>query len=509
MKAAHRAAALSLLSFSAAASPSDAQESTIVELGSPASREFVVASGISEAGHVVGSGFYPGLSRAFLWHEGRMRVLPLLPGFDRAVASGVNAWGEVCGHCDDGLGTSRACVWRGEDVIDLGTLPGGSDSSALDINDLGQVVGVSSTGAGSNRAFLWQSGAMVELGALAPDHSSVAYAINEIGDVVGQSGVGPATRPFVVAGGIMAELPPFSPGAESFVNDINDLGHAVGRSANKAVVWRDGGVLDLEASDFVATAYAINNRGQIVGRGREAFIWEEGRARNLGDGAVGTDAWSLENARGISDAGEVIGYGAFGTHQTRGFILYLPCAANENMAGTVNTGGGSAPVDVLTVNGRTGGSCRRLVVRSDESISLGIAAAPSLPGRGHFAAWVLDGAPAGGAEIPIRMAGPLGLEYELGVGPRCLPVSNTLAPLACPCPSTVPKGLTSRSLGASLAANLCLPARTPRPRAPTALALTLPPGIYTFAGVVQDSNGPHSPALNVSIGNWIVVHVEP
>jgi len=114
---------------------------------------------------------------------------------------------------------------------DLGTLLGDVHSRALGINDSGQVVGGSTDG-NNDRAFLWSSGSgMQDLGALPGSGGGIANGINNSGQVVGTS----SGRAFLWSSGVMT--------------DLNTL------PAVSAAGWS------------LTEALAINNAGQIVGRG--------------------------------------------------------------------------------------------------------------------------------------------------------------------------------------------------------------------------------------------------
>lgn len=102
----------------------------------------------------------------------------------------------------------------------LGTL-GGRESEARNINQAGQVVGRAQDAQGVWQAFLWESGAMRALPSSGP---SDAY-------------------------------------------DINDRGQVAGESGGRAVLWQNGGVVDLHrwGRDTVSSARAVGERGTVAG----------------------------------------------------------------------------------------------------------------------------------------------------------------------------------------------------------------------------------------------------
>lgn len=126
-------------------------------------------------------------------------------------------------------------------VEDLGTLPGGTYSLARAISENGMVTGWSDLHFGgpdvvnATHAFLFQGGLMTDLGALRGDVSSYGYDVNSVGWVVGVSeGPVETQRAFLYADGKLY--------------DLNDL-------------------LPRHSGWELASAYGVNERGQITGVG--------------------------------------------------------------------------------------------------------------------------------------------------------------------------------------------------------------------------------------------------
>ena len=146
-----------------------------------------------------------------------------------------------------GTGVARAAQWAPNGV--LGTLPGrgtSPSSRAFAINDAGTVVGrVGFGGAADERAAMWRAGVLTELGSLGG--RSGATAINAGGVIVGWSfDAAGDLHAFIHRGGQMV--------------DLNVLVHRpLTRTARGTWVLGDEWIIH--------EAYAINDRGVIVGRG--------------------------------------------------------------------------------------------------------------------------------------------------------------------------------------------------------------------------------------------------
>jgi probable HAF family extracellular repeat protein len=120
-----------------------------------------------------------------------MTNLGVLPGGSdtNSWASGINDAGQVVGYSYAAAG-GNAFLWQNGIMTNLGELPGGGDDSfALGINNAGQVVG-SSAATNGQSAFLWQNGVMTDLstvsGVVGTGWSLIeATAINDAGQIVG------------------------------------------------------------------------------------------------------------------------------------------------------------------------------------------------------------------------------------------------------------------------------------------------------------------------------------
>ena len=207
------------------------------------------ALAISEAYAVSNGGQIVGISngQAFSWKNGKLRGLPMPPGYTTATAFAVNSRGQAAGSGVGPGGTmfrSHALLWQGNKVTDLGTLPGFGDTEAHGINARGQVVGWTNQrrlgGSALFRAFEWQNGKMRDLGTLPGDiHDTRANAVNDRGEVVGRI-----------------------------------VGRIVRKSNERAVLWRGGRIYNLNnlippgTGWILQEAVALNNQGWIIGNGK-------------------------------------------------------------------------------------------------------------------------------------------------------------------------------------------------------------------------------------------------
>jgi probable HAF family extracellular repeat protein len=231
----------------------------------------------------------------------RVRVLPIEFPF----VTGFNDRQQVIGYAPQDL-TTVGFVW--DAAHGSQSIP----AMPFDINTRGEVTGLRRTGPASASAFLrLRSGMILDLGAFG------ASGLNDRGHVVGaavapdfesRAVVWTAETGVVVLGG-----------SNSRAHDINNKGISVGEVQSEAAVWTDIGVWQglgvLGDSPFgpprSSTAYAINERGWVVGTSTApsggAFLWTPDTGmENLGSLDLGGDI-HLSHASDISKHGTVIG----------------------------------------------------------------------------------------------------------------------------------------------------------------------------------------------------------
>ena len=141
-------------------------------------------------------------------------------------------------------GTGGGYFWQNEGSAPLGTLSGTGLSSGIAISDAGHVTGISTDYVNGWRGFL-----------VTPEDTNV----DGVPDRWHRDNDGNGIND------LMIDLGARHPGGESDARDVNSFGQVVGSSANQAVVWNNGTLIDLGPATYFA--YGINDHGQVVGGG--------------------------------------------------------------------------------------------------------------------------------------------------------------------------------------------------------------------------------------------------
>jgi probable HAF family extracellular repeat protein len=296
--------------------------------------------GLNDLGEVVGLSFLAGdlLQRPFLWIEGTMQQLDLLPGHTTGHARAINNSHQAVGlSFPPGIFPifdSRAVLWENGNVIDLNTRATAAGglvlAAAFDINDDGQIVGYGFRNGTTQRAFVFDNGVVTDLGTLG-GAQAIATSINEPGQVSGMAQASDGLYHAVTwTNGIIKDLGR-GPGTAAFnlANWINDLGETAGSwaasSGSIPMHWDAAGTpIPLPPIGTPGSAFAINNAKQIVGvSASSAVVWENG-------GVIDLETFiplghELTAANAINNAGQVAGQLASG----RGFLMQLPVTASS------------------------------------------------------------------------------------------------------------------------------------------------------------------------------------
>lgn len=199
-------------------------------------------------------------------------------------------------------------------LTDIGSL-GGSDTYVAAVNPSGWVTGESQLKGPPFvvDAFLWTpSTGMQDLGSLGL--GSCGKAINSVGDVAGEASLdnGTTSHAFLwTASTGFQDLGILHGGFEAFSDGhgIDDHDRVVGEengSGVRALLFTNDRIYDLQkqAGETFNTAYAVNNRGQVVGSGDpDGVIWTKTKGlTHLGTLYQG----SFSEAVAISSSGRVI-----------------------------------------------------------------------------------------------------------------------------------------------------------------------------------------------------------
>ena len=271
---------------------------------------YSVAVAFNSRGVAVGNGDV-GNSRphATLYRNGT--VVDIAPSAANAYAMFINENGVIVGNYLKGFGTCNswvATIWTEDPskpgtfrTTDLQPFPGGDGKVRCEFayaaNQSLQVVGMVQNSLFGGRGAFWNNDAKHTLSLLQTlpgDGNSMAWAVNDLGQAVGDSG-----WRAVLWNNDATHTPvqlPFLPNGDNYATArlINNLGHVLGYSGilgptpgtgtSHVVIWRDGGVFDLQslldpisgAGWTISSFSAINNLGQVVGSG-----WYNGQLRNF------------------------------------------------------------------------------------------------------------------------------------------------------------------------------------------------------------------------------------
>ncbi len=203
----------------------------MTDIGSLPGATFSRATGINNNGQICGIANINGYIRAFLYNNGTITDLGVLPGPGQSsTANAINNNGQIVGFSYTAIQATDAVLWSGFTMTDLGTL-GFYSSQATDINDSVQVVGgLSRTVGGDSDAFIYSNGIMTDIGNLPGGRDSYALGINNSSQIIGVAVNSHSTATcFVYSGTTMWDLNTLIPSGWSInsVASINDNGQIV------------------------------------------------------------------------------------------------------------------------------------------------------------------------------------------------------------------------------------------------------------------------------------------
>jgi probable HAF family extracellular repeat protein len=267
-------------------------------------------------------------------------VPPVVLNSLSGVAVAINRGGDVIG---EKTYTDRfaAFFWRDGVTTDVPSLGGPLGTLLHGLNDRGTAIGWSQATDGAVHAVLFRRGRLVDLGTWGAD-AAQGHAINNQGVMIGTRDVNEtATREGVRVSpeGVVEVLAPQVGMPWVAPLAINRAGDVAGQMSQYRYFEgpRFGFVLIAGVTQTVAlpgasvsNALSINDRGAVVGYSDaagvfepRAILFERGVATDL-NALPGLEAagWArLVSARGINNAGEIVGYGIKLTGETRAFKL--------------------------------------------------------------------------------------------------------------------------------------------------------------------------------------------
>jgi probable HAF family extracellular repeat protein len=232
-------------------------------------------------------------------------------------AFAVNNFGQAAGYSyfSGTSGPVHAFVYIDGAMHDIGVLPGDIQSIAYGLNNKGQAVGISVSAEGKIRGFLYSNGLMQDLSTFVQGMYAIPRAINDKGEVTGYTD----TSSFVYRNGAVTNVPGVCPTCRPLALGINNRGDVVGYGPNQngnyvAFIYSKGATTEVSISpDFsggFSSAVHINDRSDIVGfvGSGKGYIYSQGTAKllsGLPDAVLGgTGVTSLNNngvATGYND----------------------------------------------------------------------------------------------------------------------------------------------------------------------------------------------------------------
>ncbi len=334
-------------------------EYTITDLGRDMPRA------INDHGQVVGqfvAGYSPP-SRAypyyhgFLWDNGKRTEMPTLGGLI-SDAESIDNTGRVLGTANvtgrEGLefAVTPHCLWEGGTLTNLNSDPRFQGAQAFHLMDSGAIYAISPPQPRNSDVHLWflpqglSPGPRVDRGEIGGPSLKVT-AINDRGSVIGFQNMGKpgnAYQAFIwhVGDKKATALSPLSE-LEFSATALNNSGQIIGRKGTggtaHAFLWEKSSVRDLGTlpGGKQSYAYALNDRGQVVGSSDaandglddRAVLWDHGETKDLSQLIpTGTHWRQLRMASGINAQGQIVGEGLTDDGlYTHGFLLTLISAA--------------------------------------------------------------------------------------------------------------------------------------------------------------------------------------
>ena len=198
------------------------------------------------------------------------------------------------------------------------------------LNNNGQIISSIDTAKGI-QAIEWENGKQKVLSAYGGD--TLAGGINNQGVIAGNAtDAEGATHTVLWIDGKMQDFNHFFIPPQVYVSGINDAQQIIGKRGNDAVIWQGSTLQTLGSLGGSSSAECINRSGQVVGlsgrdwlhsldyEGSHAVLWQKGETFDLNDFIPTHSGWTLQEATGINDHGQIVGNGLF-NNQPCSFLL--------------------------------------------------------------------------------------------------------------------------------------------------------------------------------------------
>ena len=237
------------------------------------------------------------------------------------VAVALNDEGRIAGQLQGGsaqnVGKSLTpAIWSSKGY-ELLSIPAPYTSGVVKgMNNRGQCVGILQTISGQplptirNQAALWDKNGVTLLGAEDGFGQSEAVAINTGGSILCKEYVVPSLQQ-TLGGGLSQAGFVWKDGKCSALFTPGDI--ALGIDATKGFIPR-----------------ALNNNGAVVGKatglngGPVAFLWQRHRLVDLNNLIASDTGWTLTDAKGINERGQIVGQGKYGGELHAFLLTPLP-----------------------------------------------------------------------------------------------------------------------------------------------------------------------------------------
>ncbi|HEX3682872.1 MAG TPA: DUF3466 family protein [Bryobacteraceae bacterium] len=292
--------------------------------------------GINNSGEVLAN---DSSQAPFLYRAGHKEYLPQ-PSGGVFTAMALNNLGQVVGYVNYGqdFNYDLAIYSKGE----LTVMKHLSGLYPVAINDAGQIAGDTVF---TSSTFFYSNGVVTPIGnPPGYEGESSVVGMNSSGEVVGFIDIdtGGQTGFVYSHGHVKPVVPPG--GVSSTVEAINDSGDIVGVYYPSSISYLRGNLfvdtrsgskvlglaLDMGSDDEEDLPAAINDAGDIVGNAQTtvteaAWIYQPGKGfSNLNDDIAPNSDWSLSQAVGINNRGEIVGNGMI-NGEYHGFLLTPVC----------------------------------------------------------------------------------------------------------------------------------------------------------------------------------------